>query len=335
MNTTTTTATPTIDVEPSPAQPLVPRPNGTLPPVAMSPSAATRDTLAQLQRLPGLLKGLLRAMSAVRPVPEQGENSYHKYKYAEADAIIKEARHAMTEGGIGLIPLELTIDGTDREGQDRFEVHRTFLLGHAESGECLPIKMVWPICVDRGRPLDKAAAAADTLSLAYYLRDLLVMDRVKQEDDVSARADRPQQHGKSTKAPADGAKTLRRIVATEAALIEDGKAVGLVLCAENELVSEVRLKLEQAGHKAHEGTWSPEACELARATAVQFKEVRRGGTIHDLCNQAGVGAWSPTVAGLLGLPRDATPAKLTAEQFKAVVKRLQQELARNQQQAAR
>jgi hypothetical protein len=153
------------------------------------PSAA----LAVLsQPRPGLAKALAKAVLACAPVEKAAENSYHKYKYASSEAIIDEGRKALASAGLVLLPVEASLVGSERDGPDRFELVRTLLLLH-ESGESLPLRVVWPVVPDKGRPLDKATAAADTLSLAYLLRDLLLMPRVDEADEVAARDDRQAQ----------------------------------------------------------------------------------------------------------------------------------------------
>ena len=57
----------------------------------------------------------------------------------------------------------------------------------------------WAIILEKGRPLDKAIAGADTASLSYMLRDLLILPRVEAgtEMDDDAR----EQGGRFTRAP--------------------------------------------------------------------------------------------------------------------------------------
>jgi len=55
------------------------------------------------------------------------------------------------------------------------------------------VGICWPVVPDRGRPPDKALASALTTSLAYLLRDLLLMPRVDPADDLAGREDRPAQ----------------------------------------------------------------------------------------------------------------------------------------------
>jgi hypothetical protein len=154
---------------------------------ALIPGGALAHVLAGL---PELAKGLLAAIAQCKPVPKGARNDFHKYAYAEADAIIEEGRAALLAGGCALLPVSASLNGSEREGPDRFELVRVFVLIHS-SGQAVPLQVTWPVVPDRGRPLDKATAAADTLSLAYLLRDLLLMNRVDPADDVAGRQDRP------------------------------------------------------------------------------------------------------------------------------------------------
>jgi hypothetical protein len=139
--------------------------------------------------LPHTAKALAEAQQKSKAVPHDQRNAFHKYDYTSAEAIIAEAKEILGACGLSLLPLEQTVNGHDREGPDRFELVRKFLLLHS-SGESVPIMLCWPIVPDKGRPLDKATGAAATTSLAYFLRDLLLMPRVDRADDVAGRDDR-------------------------------------------------------------------------------------------------------------------------------------------------
>jgi hypothetical protein len=169
----------------------LPAPAPAAPAGSLAVGNGTGGALAHvLAGLPELAKGLLAAIAQCKPVPKGARNDFHKYAYAEADAIIEEGRAALLAGGCALLPVSASLNGSEREGPDRFELVRVFVLIHS-SGQAVPLQVTWPVVPDRGRPLDKATAAADTLSLAYLLRDLLLMNRVDPADDVSARQDQP------------------------------------------------------------------------------------------------------------------------------------------------
>ena len=171
---------------------------------------------------PELAKALAKAIAGCHSVAKDARNEFHKYDYASADAIINEARKALAEAGLVVVPVEASVNGSEREGADRFELVRTFLLLH-ESGESVPMRVVWPICTERGRPLDKATGAADTLSLSYLLRDLLLMPRVDPADEVNARDDRPRREPAKKGPPADGAELEALVRRLDAKWSGEGK----------------------------------------------------------------------------------------------------------------
>lgn len=185
--------------------------------VALEPAAAPMPLGRSLAGVPRLAGALIKAQAKCRAVEKDARNTYHKYNYASAEAIIEEAKGPLNECGLALMPVGLHVNGHDREGENRFELEREFLLLH-ESGESVPIKCHWPICPDKGRPLDKATASADTTSLAYTLRDLLLMPRVGGDDDMSGRDDtsKPAAPVKPVAAKAGQAKPVKPIE-TEAA----------------------------------------------------------------------------------------------------------------------
>lgn len=151
------------------------------------------DVAALLSSRPALAKSLCKAVLACRSAEKDRRNEFHKYDYASSESILEEGRNALANAGVALIPVESSLVGWERSaGNERFELVRTFLLLDS-SGECVPIRVTWPVVPDKGRPLDKATAAADTLSLAYLLRDLLQMPRVDPSDEVAARDDRQHQ----------------------------------------------------------------------------------------------------------------------------------------------
>lgn len=171
---------------------------------AMVPSHAGGALALLTEGRPETAKAMVRAISCCHAVEKNSTNSYHKYRYASADAIIETAREALASAGLALLPMEASLNGSERSGPDRFELVRTFVLLH-ESGEMTPLRVCWPVVPDNGRPLDKATAIADTLSLSYLLRDLLMMPRVDPSDDLNGRDDRSRpQPVRKSEAPADG-----------------------------------------------------------------------------------------------------------------------------------
>jgi hypothetical protein len=218
-------------------------------PVARVPEQSGRGELA---------KALGKAQQLCHAVEHDARNEYHKYNYTSSEAIIGEAKRALAESGLALLPVEQTLDGHEKEGESRFELVRKFVLMH-ESGQSMPIVVHWPVCPEKGRPLDKATAAAATLSLSYLLRDLLLMPRVDEADEVPARDDRPAAKP-AAKVPAakpapqlpkDGAELEARLRALDAQLSAQSR------CAEGELLAYVRHVGDQEHFPKDMVRWDP------------------------------------------------------------------------------
>jgi hypothetical protein len=173
--------------------------------IAFCGKAEKEDTVDELseERLvltsaQNLAKSLAAAQQRCRAASKDSRNSYHGYKYASSEAIITEAKAALADSGLSVTPMKQHIENA--------VLSREFLLMH-ESGESLSIATSWPIVPDKGRPLDKAVAIAATSSLAYLLRDLLLMPRVDDADDLPAQTDK--QQPVADRATTDQLKKLR------------------------------------------------------------------------------------------------------------------------------
>lgn len=136
-----------------------------------------------------LAEALAKARAKCKAAHKDSQNTFHKYKYASAESIIDEAKAALEESGLALVPLTQEMSVVGQGNTCVYELRRLLTLVHS-SGENLPVSIRWPVIPDRGRPLDKAFASAITTSLSYYLRDLLMMPRVDPDDDMSGREDR-------------------------------------------------------------------------------------------------------------------------------------------------
>ena len=139
-----------------------------------------------------LAAALVAAQKAARALSHDKRNDFHKYDYTSAEAILAAGRKALTAAGLALVPTggNLQILNTSGESFPPLVVLiRSFLLLHT-SGESVQLSCSWPVVPDKGRPLDKATASADTTSLAYLIRDLLCLPRVQHADDLAGREDR-------------------------------------------------------------------------------------------------------------------------------------------------
>lgn len=118
----------------------------------------------------GLHAALRAAQMAIQPLGKNARNTGHDYDYVSADAVIDACREALLGAGLLLIRDQCRmLDGPALES--RFTLH------HEASGQTMQSTTVFPVCPHNGRPLDKAMAAAMTSSLAYFLRDLLMVPR--------------------------------------------------------------------------------------------------------------------------------------------------------------
>lgn len=119
------------------------------------------------------------AINDAHAVAKSSTNSFHKYQYASAEAIIAESREHIARHGLCLIP-------TFAKHADGYYVMR-WRLCHS-SGASIEIDTSIACEAGKGRPLDKAQAGARTTMLSYVLRDLLLLPRV--EHEVDTRDDR-------------------------------------------------------------------------------------------------------------------------------------------------
>jgi len=131
---------------------------------------------------------LLKAQQGIESVKKDATNSFHRYNYTSAEEMIGACRKALHDQG--LVATRATW-GIDKEIGEFGAVVSTMTLMHADSGERIDAPITWPIVPEKGRPMDKAIAAALTSSLSYWLRDLLMLAR--EEEGMDKRDDRDYQ----------------------------------------------------------------------------------------------------------------------------------------------
>ena len=141
----------------------------------MSETKQNKQTLAE---------GLVTAQGAARGVSKDARNQFHKYRYASSEAVIDEGRAALQAGGLALLAQQHSI--TADPGCQTLVVQ--YRLQHS-GGEHLDLVSCTPIIPDKGRPADKAVAAAKTYDLAYTLRSLLLLPRGDEFGGVDERDD--------------------------------------------------------------------------------------------------------------------------------------------------
>jgi hypothetical protein len=146
-----------------------------------------------------LLQSLVEAQRIARGVEKTQVNAFHRYSYAGTESIILEAKEAMAQTGLALIPrgarmfsigtrMEPSADPKVPREVPQLFLARRWSLVHQGGGTLELEEQVWPIVPEKGRPLDKAVAAADTASLGYLLRNVLMLARVEEGTDLDHAA---------------------------------------------------------------------------------------------------------------------------------------------------
>lgn len=149
---------------------------------------------------PKLCAALAAAQKKCKAAPKDAENTFHHFKYASAEAIIQEAKEALADSGIAPLAFPPHMVTRGNGPTCYFFLERDVRLMHV-SGEEITMACEWPVIPDKGRPLDKAFASADTTSLAYFYRDLLMMPRSDPADEMAGRKDEPAKPQQQKSAP--------------------------------------------------------------------------------------------------------------------------------------
>jgi ERF superfamily len=143
-----------------------------------------------MEKVPAAIAtALAKAQAKVTRVGKDGANTFHRYRYTSAEALIESAIGVMGSEGLALVQCGWDIVQPAGEMPARLSVR--YLLTHVsgESWEMPPSST--PAIPEKGRPWDKAEAAALTYSLGYTLRGLLKIPRADADDDVDQRDDAP------------------------------------------------------------------------------------------------------------------------------------------------
>jgi hypothetical protein len=150
-------------------------------PLDILPQQAVIREMA-LPPLGDLAGALAVAQAKARSAAKDATNKFHGYDYASAESVMSVAKVALEGVGLAVIPLghRLCVKGTGQAVM--YEIEQQFMVAH-KSGQTLTFPYPWPVIPERGRPLDKAMAGALTTSLSYFLRGLLQIPRVE-EDEV-------------------------------------------------------------------------------------------------------------------------------------------------------
>lgn len=140
-----------------------------------------------------LAAALVAAQADAGSVAKDARNEFHRYDYASAEAMIREARDTLSKHGLALLPIGWALRARPDAAKEAKgavgDVLSGFVLLHS-SGEERELAVEWPVVLEKGRPEDKAVAGALTTSLAYLLRGLLLLPREDEEAAPDQRDDR-------------------------------------------------------------------------------------------------------------------------------------------------
>lgn len=137
-----------------------------------------------------LYSALVHAQTKAQAVAKDSRNEFHRYAYASTEAIIEEARVALSAAGLALFPGRWALVA---DGAGNTTVKVEYHLAHT-SGESQHLEVEMPVVPEKGRPIDKALATALTCSMGYLLRGLLLLPRVDPATEMDKRDDRDKEH---------------------------------------------------------------------------------------------------------------------------------------------
>jgi hypothetical protein len=165
-----------------------------------------------------LYAALAQAQATASAVGKSSRNEHHRYAYASSEAIIGEAREALSACGLALLCVDASltllcdVETSDGDGvvrrSSQWQATCHYLLVHS-GGDSLAIVSSTPVLPEKGRPLDKALATAKTYDLAYTLRSLLLLPRV----DPRELAEEPVDQRRDDRAPAVTTSEADRLIA--------------------------------------------------------------------------------------------------------------------------
>jgi hypothetical protein len=223
---------------------------------------------------------LVEAQRIVRSVAKDakfggGQNDRGpKYAYASSEAVYGEARSALVSAGLAAslasshvyVMIYWDIWTTEQGEVRRDEIHQVmlrchFLLVHAQSDQKREDTCELPVITGKGRGLDKAIMGVRTTALAYYLRDLLLMQR-GDFDEVDSREDEERPAQPARQAPAHQpastpSEPIQAIVSRDIAAATTEKVL-LEIAAKIEKTPELR----GAMLEAIKGEWKAKRDEL-------------------------------------------------------------------------
>ena len=143
----------------------------------------SRPSRAPSESHSSLARALAKATADAKAVTKDKYNSFANYDYASAEVIVASAKEALSSNGLSIIPQECLLDTSG----PALILRRKFMVLH-ESGESMICCCDLPVEVksSKGKNADKAMLAAQTASLNYFLRDLLLLPRYDKDTDIDS-----------------------------------------------------------------------------------------------------------------------------------------------------
>lgn len=125
---------------------------------------------------------LLQAQKAVQSIEKDAYNKFAGYWYTSAEKMVEECRKALHDAGLTVSRRSWAVRNDPALPSMPILVSQ-MILTHPASGDDQRSIIEYPVCEGKGKPMDKALSGALTTSLAYWLRDLLLIPRFEEEVD--------------------------------------------------------------------------------------------------------------------------------------------------------
>lgn len=145
---------------------------------------------------PGYAKALVLAQGMMRALVK--DKSGYICKFVSTETVVQAVKEVLSDCDLAVVGVGSTITkGEPVEVESKgvvstlstWHMHTTYRVYH-KSGYHEDMTFDMAVVPEKGKPLDKAIAAASTFSLGYFLRGLLQIPRVGSEQEVDERDDR-------------------------------------------------------------------------------------------------------------------------------------------------
>ncbi len=145
---------------------------------------------------PEFAKSLVMAQGMMRSLVK--DKASYIGKFVSTETVVQATKEVLSDCGLAVVGVGSTItkgEPVDVETKGvvstipTWHMHTTYRV-YSKSGYHEDMTFDMAVVPEKGKPLDKAIAAAATFSLGYFLRGLLQIPRVGSEQEVDERDDR-------------------------------------------------------------------------------------------------------------------------------------------------